>query len=631
MAKEIAYKVTVDTSQVDKSTKKTEKSIKDLGKQTEKTSNEMKSGFKSAGEGAKQMGGPIGGAATAMTNLQSSVMSSIKALKSFKVALLATGIGAFLIALTSVAAAFKDSEEGQNKFNKLMTVLGVITGNIRDLFADFGEKIIELFENPKEAIEDFGNLIKDNIQTRIIGMVELLPALGKAISLALKGNFKEAATIAADAAGKVVLGVDGIVEKTEKAIDKTKEFIEVTKEEMEQGAKVADMRARADKLERDLLVERSKLEGEIAELRLKARQEDQFSAEERKAALIEARELQNNLLEKETEVLQLRAEAQTLENTFARSNKENLDEEAKLIAAVNRQKATRLNQERQLQRELNTINNQLAAESKRIRDEEIKAIQAQSEAELELEKQLQDAKIKLIQDEEQREIEAAELALERKLEKIEGDSAAELELRKTLEEIAGMEIQAIRDKYNAKSLEKQEESNEKELEEQEKLYNARITAARDMGNLLGTLGDLMARQGQENTAAAKTLAVAQILIDTAVSIAGAVRVATQGSATPWDMIAGIASGIAAVVAGIASATAILNKANVGGASASAPSVPSPTAVTAPTVAAPTTNTTELGNTEQAELAPIQAFVVETQLTNTQNEVGQIEGQAEFGG
>jgi hypothetical protein len=45
----------------------------------------------------------------------------------------------------------------------------------------------------------------------------------------------------------------------------------------------------------------------------------------------------------------------------------------------------------------------------------------------------------------------------------------------------------------------------------------------------------------------------------------------------------------------------------------------------------TTNTTELGNTQAAELAPIQAFVVETQLTNTQNNIGQIEGQATFGG
>jgi|DEB0MinimDraft_10_1074344.scaffolds.fasta_scaffold23140_2 hypothetical protein len=633
MAKEVAYKVTVDTSQVDKSTKKTEKSIKDLGKQTEKTSNEMKSGFKSAGESAKQMGGPIGGAATAMTNLQTSVMSSVKALKSLKVALLATGIGAFLVVLGAVAAAFKDSEEGQNKFNKLMTVLGVITGNIRDLFADLGEKIIWAFENPKQAINDFVGLIRDNIETRLNGLLNLIPNIGKAMEMVFEGDFKGAAKVAVDSAGQIALGMDSVTDSVNNAIDATKEFIEVTQEEMEQGAKVADMRAKADKLERDLLVERSKLEGEIAELRLKARQEDQFSAEERKNALLEARELQNNLLEQETEVLQLRAEAQTLENTFARSNKENLDEEAKLIAAVNRQKATRLNQERQLQRELNTINNQLAAESKRIRDEEIKAIEEQSAAELELEKQLQDAKIALIEQEEQREIEKANLALERKLEKIQGDSELEKDLRAALTESTEAEINAIKEKYRLENLKKQEDANQVEIQAQQDLANAKISAATQTGNALGQLADFLAQQGEAGVAASKIFAMSEILINMATSISSAIAGATAaaaagGPAAPFLQASYIASMVATVVSGISQATATLSKVPSGG-SVSAPQITAPSA-TAPTIAPPTTNTTELGNTQQAELAPIQAFVVETQLTGTQNDVSQIEGQAEFG-
>jgi len=40
--------------------------------------------------------------------------------------------------------------------------------------------------------------------------------------------------------------------------------------------------------------------------------------------------------------------------------------------------------------------------------------------------------------------------------------------------------------------------------------------------------------------------------------------------------------------------------------------------------------TELGNAQQADLAPIQAFVVETQLTGSQNNINQIQSQATFG-
>ena len=194
------------------------------------------------------------------------------------------------------------------------------------------------------------------------------------------------------------------------------------------------------------------------------------------------------------------------------------------------------------------------------------------------------------------------------------------------------ELQAIRDKFANERLKKSKEADDEELKQKESLYNAQIGAARNVGNALGAIGSLITQQSQENTAAAKTLAVAQILIDTALGVAGAVRIATQSSATPWDMIAGIAAGIAAVISGIASATSILNQANVGGAQAPAPNAGSAvTAAQAPSINPVTTNTTELGNNEQADLAPVQAYVVETQLTGTQNEVGQIEGQAEFGG
>ena len=108
---------------------------------------------------------------------------------------------------------------------------------------------------------------------------------------------------------------------------------------------------------------------------------------------------------------------------------------------------------------------------------------------------------------------------------------------------------------------------EKSLAATQKINAARISAATNVAGALGAIGRLMQQQGQENTAAAKTLAVAEIAISTAVAIAGAIKTATQGSATPWDMIAGIAAGIAAVVAGIASATAILDTADVPGPSA----------------------------------------------------------------
>jgi hypothetical protein len=193
--------------------------------------------------------------------------------------------------------------------------------------------------------------------------------------------------------------------------------------------------------------------------------------------------------------------------------------------------------------------------------------------------------------------------------------------------------QDIADKTEAirqAEIKKEQEATKAKVDLANRERDARVSAARATSSALGTIASAVENQGKAGLVASKVLAVAQIAIDTATAISGAIAAATKKGASIYEVIAGIAVGIAAVTSGIASATAILNSANVPGPSASVPSISS-ISTSAPSFSPVTTNTTELGNTQAAELAPIQAFVVETQLTNTQNNIGQIEGQATFGG
>ena len=185
-----------------------------------------------------------------------------------------------------------------------------------------------------------------------------------------KGDFSEAGKIATDAVGKVALGVDSVTASLQNATQATKEFIKEQQREAGLAADVADKRAKADILARELLVERADLENKIAQLRLKSREEEKFGVKERKQALIDAQALEDQLLTKETEVLELRRDAIKLENTFSRSNKENLDAEAEAIAKVTRQQAIRTNAQRATQRELNTLNKKLSGEAKQKAKEE---------------------------------------------------------------------------------------------------------------------------------------------------------------------------------------------------------------------------------------------------------------------
>ena len=281
---------------------------------------------KDAQKSTEQLTGSLdkmtGGAVSGLRGMASGIKTAVRGMVTLKGAIAATGIGALIIAIASLKAAFTSSEEGQNRFAKIMAVINVVLGNAVDLLADLGEAIIDAFTKPQETLKSFGESIMKFVKNPIDTVVN---------------SFKDAKKAAS-------------------------EFIQEQEKEIESAQRVADMRAKADKIERDLIVKRSELESKIAELRLKARQEDQFSADERRQALLDAQSLEEELLIKETEYLELRRDAQILENTFSRSNKENLDKEAQAKAEVNRQTAIRLNLARSTQRELNRINGELQRE-----------------------------------------------------------------------------------------------------------------------------------------------------------------------------------------------------------------------------------------------------------------------------
>ena len=93
-------------------------------------------------------------------------------------------------------------------------------------------------------------------------------------------------------------------------------------------------------------------------------------------------------------------------------------------------------------------------------------------------------------------------------------------------------LQAQQDYLDAK-----QELSDKEVEVEQKKQEA-------MAQITGAIGDLLELAGENNRSAAiaaKTLAIAEVAIAQGVAIANAVRAATQGSKTWWEVIAGIAA------------------------------------------------------------------------------------------
>lgn len=362
----------VVTIQLKADTKGAEKNVENLNKDLKETQGDL-SGVEAAAD--KATGGMVSGFKGATTGIK----SVVKGFKSMRMAIIATGIGALVLAISSVAAAFTSTEEGQNKFNKLMTVLGSITGNLIDVLASLGNAIINVFTNPVDAIKKFTNLIKENIVNRFEGLLELIPQLGKAVSLLFKGEFSEAGKVAVNATAKVVLGVENVVEKTQQAIEKTQEFVQELVEEGKIAAQIADQRAKADKLERNLLVERAKANRDRAELLEKAVNKEQFATSQRIQFLKDAGALEDEITQKEIKAAQLRLDAKVAENALAGSTKEDLNEEAQLRANLINLETAKLTKQKEVTSQIIALNNEEKAALKAIEDEK-KANQKEADA-----------------------------------------------------------------------------------------------------------------------------------------------------------------------------------------------------------------------------------------------------------
>ena len=393
------------------------KNVTNLGNEVQNVGENSKKASKEMGAFGSTADAATGGAVSKFKALKGTLTGAIRQFGVLKLAVAATGIGLLVLAIVAVGKAFTSSEEGQNKFAKILGVIGSITGNLVDLLADLGEKIIWVFENPKQALKDFGKLIKENLINRFEGLTELIPQLGKAINLLFKGQFAEAGKVAGNAVAKVTLGIDDMSGKIQNAIDKTKEFIEENIREANIAAGIADKRALADKKERALLVIRAEANRKIAELREKAADKENIGVEERIAALIEAGRINEDVTNQEIAAAKLRFEAKKAENSLARSTKEDLDEQAQLQANLIELETARLQKQKSLTAEVTTARREALAEQKALEAEAAAGQKIKDEEKLAADKITADQKIKDDQAalDEKKRINDEEIALEQKL------------------------------------------------------------------------------------------------------------------------------------------------------------------------------------------------------------------------
>ena len=318
-----------------------------------------------------------GGAISGFKNLLKTVKTAIKSFGVLRLAVAATGLGALVLLVTSIQQAFTRSEEGQNKYAKLLGQIGAVTGELLDRLANLGTAIIDAFTNPRKALEDFGKSIKqfflDRIKLAGEGLGLLASALKKVFDRDFSGAIKDAGK------GFVALnrGINPTVIITEQLVKATGKLVKVTKEATKAGleeakvaGQIADLRAKADKVDRQLLVDRAKADRDRADLLDKSINREKFTTQERIAFLEEAGRLEEEITNKEIAAVQMRLDAAKAQAALGLADKAELEEEKRLEAELIQLETAKLTKQREVTSQTIALKAEEAAAKKAIDDQE---------------------------------------------------------------------------------------------------------------------------------------------------------------------------------------------------------------------------------------------------------------------
>jgi hypothetical protein len=266
--------------------------------------------------------------------------SFIGGIKSMGAAFLANPIGlivtAIVLALKALFEAFKSTEEGEDKVAKATAIIGTIFSKLFDVLEPLAGFLVDVLGAAFDFIIDQVNKAADGIEAAL----EFFGFEGA--SEGLKEYRSELALVAKGA------------------------------------ALVADARAKAEKIERALIVENAKGQRAIAEARGQVNDVENVSAADRKKALEEAATLTDDLAAKQEKAATLRLKALQLENGLTNSNKEALNAEAEAEAELINIQTQRANLQKGLLADRKKVNAEIAKANK----DAIKAAQDIQKAEI---------------------------------------------------------------------------------------------------------------------------------------------------------------------------------------------------------------------------------------------------------
>ena len=181
--RQLALEISASAASFNKTTAEVAKKTDSMAKSSKSAAGNMKKSFGDSSKGVtgalSSMSGGMGavsGAAGGMTSGLSKMAVGFRVLNAAlgPIGLIIAAIG---VAVKALSSYFKGSQDGAEKFAKIMGVVKGIAAFVEDLFISLGRAIYKAFEEPQivvEALRDAFQNFSDNVTTRFEGMGEFI-------------------------------------------------------------------------------------------------------------------------------------------------------------------------------------------------------------------------------------------------------------------------------------------------------------------------------------------------------------------------------------------------------------------------------------------------------------------------
>jgi hypothetical protein len=315
-----------------------------------------------------------GGLVSGMVGGLKAIKNGIVGLQLFKSALISTGIGALVVAVGALFAAFSRIQGVQDAFKAGSAALGTILERVADVVADLGQGLINAFKNPQQAIKDLWNLIKENIVNRFEGIIDQARALARVLKATFTLDFDELKAGLEDYGNALIKTTTGV----EDAIGKMKDL----GGEMAAAAKAAYDLAQAENALADaniaMTVTQAENNREMARNKLIAADTTK-SVTERREALEKALKIEEQQLAQSIALAKEELRIQQERMALSKDLREDKEKEAQLEAKLIDLETASLAKSKEVVGQLSGFNAQIAAEAEALSQKRIEIARKRTE------------------------------------------------------------------------------------------------------------------------------------------------------------------------------------------------------------------------------------------------------------